>query len=135
MARAGGSPRSHDSVDSFFADLASRGTEPLLHNASGSIRFELADGARTDRVLVEVDRGAVKVSRRAGRPSAVVRADRPLFEGMVEGRVNAIASVLRGLLVIEGDLGIVMSFIRLFPGPPASVRSFLRRQRALGAAQ
>jgi putative sterol carrier protein len=37
---------------------------------------------------------------------------------MVEGKVNAMAAVLRGEVSLEGDLGLVISFQRLFPGPP-----------------
>lgn len=126
--------KGRDATDVFFAELATRGSEPLMHDESGTVRFELAEGAKTERYLVEVDKGTLKVSQRLDRPDAVVRVDRSLFNGMAEGRVNAMASVLRGLVTIEGDLGIVASFIRLFPGPPASLKSYLRRRRAVGAA-
>jgi hypothetical protein len=39
---------------------------------------------------------------------------------MVIGKANAMAATLRGVIVPEGDLGLVISFQRLFPGPPAS---------------
>jgi hypothetical protein len=34
--------------------------------------------------------------------------------------VNAMAAALRGALVPQGDLALVISFQRLFPGPAAS---------------
>ena len=39
---------------------------------------------------------------------------------MVE-RERRRTELLRGVLLAEGDLGLVMSFQRLFPGPPKSV--------------
>jgi putative sterol carrier protein len=58
------------------------------------------------------------VSRKKGPADVVVRAETSLFEDIAAGRVNAMAAVLRGLIVPEGDLGLVMTFQRLFPGPP-----------------
>jgi hypothetical protein len=40
----------------------------------------------------------------------------------VTGRMNAMAATLRGVLDPEGDLGLVLLFQRLFPGPPGSRR-------------
>lgn len=135
MARAAADrPRPHDPIDHFFAGLAARGTEPLLHAANGSVRFDLADGERTARYLVEVDRGTVRVSRRADRPDAVVRASRALFGALVAGRANAMASLLRGLLVIEGDLGLATTVARVFPGPPEAEAAYAERRRRAGTA-
>lgn len=41
-----------DANAEFFQGLGSRGHEPLLEKATGTIRFDLADGTRTDRWLV-----------------------------------------------------------------------------------
>ena len=37
--------------------------------------------------------------------------------------MNALAATLRGAVVIQGDLGLLVGFQRLFPGPPAVRRS------------
>ena len=50
-----------------------------------------------------------------------MRADRKVFDAIVSGEMNALAATLRGAVVIEGDLGLLARFQRLFPG--RSVRS------------
>ena len=64
-----------------------------------------------------IDKGDVKVSRRKTAADAVVHADRSLLDDMVQGRVNATASLLRGLVSVDGNLGLIVLFQRLFPGP------------------
>jgi putative sterol carrier protein len=118
-----------DPTAAFFEDFASKGHEPLLHDATGSLRLDLLDGADVDRWHVTVDKGDVKVSRRNVRADAVMRTEKKLFDGMVKGTVNVNAAVLRGVVGIEGDLGLLTSFSRLFPGPPKSLASFLERER------
>jgi putative sterol carrier protein len=109
-----------DATSSFFADLAERGHEPLLASATGTLRFDLVNGRRVEHWFVSIKKGDVKVSQKATRANAMVRMDRELFDRMVIGKANAMAATLRGVIVPEGDLGLVISFQRLFPGPPAS---------------
>ena len=110
-----------DPTATFFEALAKRGHEPLLQSASGTLRIELRNGRRPEYWYVTVSKGDVAVSRANAEADAVVRADKALFDGMVTGRVNAMAAMLRGVLAADGDLGLVISFQRLFPGPPRSV--------------
>jgi len=109
-----------DSVGEFFRGLAERGREPLLQNVSGTLRFELADGERVEHWYLTIKNGDVAVSHKEAEADAVVRTAKVLFEGMTAGRVNAMAAVLRGALVPRGNLALVVSFQRLFPGPAAS---------------
>jgi hypothetical protein len=57
-----------------------------------------------------------------------MQTDRSLFDGMTKGTVNVTPSILRGLVETVGDLGLLTSFARLFPGPPQSRVTFLERQ-------
>jgi putative sterol carrier protein len=118
-----------DPTAAFLEELASKGHEPLLHDATGTLRLDLLGGDDVERWLVTMDKGDVKVSRRNIRADAVMRAEKKLFDGMVKGTVNVNAAVLRGVVGIEGDLGLLTSFSRLFPGPPRSVASFLEREK------
>jgi putative sterol carrier protein len=118
-------------TEKFFAALAQHDREPLLKSRSGTLRFDITNGRQVEHWHLVLTEGNVAVSRRNAAADAVVRVDRDLFDGMVTGRVNAIAATLRGVLVPEGDLGLVILFQRLFPGPPRSSRR--PRARAAGA--
>jgi len=109
-----------DATEKFFEALATRGREPLLRSASGTLRFDLVDGGAVEHWRVAIKKGDVSVSQEKAKADAVVRVDRDLFDRIVTGRENAMAATLRGVLVPEGDLGLVMSFQRLFPGPPGA---------------
>jgi putative sterol carrier protein len=110
-----------DPTASLFEALSRRGHESLLQGTSGTLRFELRQGGRLVYWYVAIDRGDVTVSHSRAEADAVVRTDKTLFDGMATGRVNAMAATLRGVIEAEGDLGLIMSFQRLFPGPPKSV--------------
>jgi putative sterol carrier protein len=109
-------------AEKFFQELAHAGPQPLLARVSGSIRIEVVDGDTCERFRVDVQKGVVKVSRRNARADAVIRIQRALCDDIVTGRENAMAAMLRGELVPEGDLRLVMSFSRVFPGPPKGSR-------------
>jgi putative sterol carrier protein len=118
-----------DPTASFLEDLAGAGAEPILAHTSGTIRIDLDDSDETVHWYVVIDQGAVKVSHRAGKADAVVRCQKQLFDGMCRGTVNANAAMLRGVLGVEGDLGLVGNLSRLMPGPPKSRTSYLERQK------
>lgn len=105
-----------DATEQFFDELATRGHEPLLQKASGSVRIELVDGKRVDRRLIEIARGDIAVSRRTARADCVLRMEKALFDGIVTGRVNATAALLRGAMRVEGDVQLIVLLQRLFPG-------------------
>jgi putative sterol carrier protein len=108
-----------DSTAEFFHELDRRGHEPLLEKATGSVRFDLADGRRIDRWLVSLDRGEVTASHKNAAADCVVRTDRRLFDAIARGDVNAMAAYLRGDLTLEGDPELMVLIQRIFPGPPA----------------
>ena len=108
---------SADPTTGFFHALAERGHEPLLTNASGTLRFDVTDGGRVDRWLVSIEDGDVSVSKRNASADAVLRIDRAVFDRLVTGEANAMAALLRGLVEPKGDLGLLMQFQRVFPGP------------------
>jgi putative sterol carrier protein len=111
------SPGANDPTERFFAEVASRGHEPLLRKASGSTRFDIVDGRRTHRWLLTVDQGDVSVTRGNGGATCVVRVDKAVFDRIASGRLNAVAAVLRGDLAVEGDWRLLVRVQRLFPGP------------------
>jgi putative sterol carrier protein len=118
-----------DTTTQFFEELGKRGHEPLLEHATGTIRFELAQGKRTERWLVSVNKGDIAVSHANGEADAVVTADAALFLGLITGEQNAMAALLRGAIGAEGRVQLLAQFQRLLPSPPKS-----RRRRRTAAS-
>ena len=107
-----------DKADEYFKRLRRRAPEPLLRNTSGTIRFDLTDGDAAETWHVTINRGAFAVSRKKADADAVVRCERAVFERLASGELNTMAAALRGLVVPEGDLGLVLSMSRIFRGAP-----------------
>jgi putative sterol carrier protein len=107
-----------DATTEFFHELETRGHEPLLEKAKGTLRFDLANGKQKARWLVAIDKGEIAVSHRNASADCVIRADRKLFDRITTGRENLVAAVLRGAMHVEGDRELIAFFQRLFPAPP-----------------
>jgi putative sterol carrier protein len=69
---------------------------------------------------VAVTKGDIAVSDEDVTADCVVRADRALFDGVVNGETNPMAATLRGALTVEGDVQLLLHFERIFAGPPNS---------------
>jgi SCP-2 sterol transfer family len=113
----------------FLEDLSSRGEIPLLHNMSGSIRIELIRREQNTHWYLAIDRGSVNVSHRNAKADAMIHGSAELFDKLATGRANATASMLRGTLEVEGNLGLISCLERVLPGPPRSRATYLERQK------
>ena len=105
-----------DVTAEFFDDLAQRGHEPLLGNASGTMRFDIADGRETESWFVTIERGDVAVSRSGGAADSTLVVSKALFDRLASGKASAVAEILRGTLTIEGDWRLLVLFRRILPG-------------------
>jgi putative sterol carrier protein len=112
-----------DSIAEFFAELGRRGHEPLLEKTRGSARFDVTDGRRTERWLVSIDKGDLRVSRRNAAADCILRVDRSDLERAVAGKLNMMAAVLRGAVTVGGDPRLLVLLRRLFVKPSARQRS------------
>ena len=106
-----------DATTQFFEELRRRDHEPQLENASGTLRFDIADGKKTDHWLVTIDKGDLTVSRSGGEADCTLSADRAVFDKLASGKGSAVAAVLRGTLYVEGDWRLLVLFRRFLPGP------------------
>src|SRR5262245_2332461 len=111
-----------DPTRQFFEELAQRDHEPLLENTSGTMRFDITNGKKTDHWFVTIDKGDVTVSHRSGDADASIVASKALFDTLASGNVSPVAAALRGTLAIEGDWGLLVLFRRLLPGPSTAKR-------------
>ncbi|SCF08314.1 SCP2 sterol-binding domain-containing protein [Micromonospora mirobrigensis] len=109
-----------DATTRFFEDLDRRGYEPLLAKTSGTLRFDLHEGAQTTHWMLQIDRGRLEVTQEDREADTVVGSDPRLFGDLVTGDENAIAALLRGDMTVSGDLRLVLQVERLFPGPADS---------------
>ena len=109
-----------DPTGEFFAELGSRGHEPMLRKARGTLRFDLVNGTKA-QWTVTLKKGDVSVSRSTAKADCVVTTDRPLFNAIVRGERNAFAAILRGEIHVEGDVELLVLFQRVFAGPAESI--------------
>ena len=107
-----------DQAGTFFEGLAKRGHEPALRRASGTVAIELANGRARRRWLIDIAKGDVTVSRKAGAADVTLRTNEDVFRSLVAGKTGAMAAVLRGAVTVEGDPRLLLLFRRLLPAPP-----------------
>jgi hypothetical protein len=119
-ARAGSLTMTADPISQFFADLAAPGHLATFEGHSATLRFDVHDGAQVHHWYVAVSNGDVAVTRQNKAADAVIHVERPPFEAIVTGRMNAQAALLRGVLTCEGSIAALMMFQRCLPGPPGS---------------
>src|SRR5215469_6463654 len=70
---------------------------------SGSLRFDLEDGKRSESWRVTLARGEVSSARSNASADCVVHTDKETLGAIIQGRANAMAAVLRGALRAEGE--------------------------------
>lgn len=112
-----------EAITRFFESLEQRGYDPRLGGAVGTARFDVTDGDQINHWLISIDRGKLQVSRGDGAEEAVdavLTCDSAVFDRMVRGELNGVAALLRGVVVVRGDLQLMISIGRLLPGPPGT---------------
>ncbi|MEW2589312.1 SCP2 sterol-binding domain-containing protein [Micromonospora aurantiaca] len=90
----------------------------LPETTSGTIRLDLRDDGCTEHWYLTIDRQDVRVDRLAEEADLVVGANREVFDRIAAGRLHPAAALLRNDLAVQGELKLLMTLRRLFPGPP-----------------
>ncbi|MEU4368079.1 SCP2 sterol-binding domain-containing protein [Micromonospora chersina] len=104
-----------------YLDREVAGRHPdLPETTAGTLRLDLRDGPRTEHWHLIIDHQEVRVARLADEADLVVRADREVFDRIVAGRLQPAAALLRNDLTAQGDLRLLLSLRRIFPGPPGA---------------
>ncbi|WP_433318002.1 SCP2 sterol-binding domain-containing protein [Micromonospora chersina] len=102
-----------------YLDREVAGRHPdLPETTAGTMRLDLRDGARTEHWYLTIDHQEVRVARLADEADLVVRADREVFDRIAAGRLHPAAALLRNDLTAQGNLRLLLSLRRIFPGPP-----------------
>jgi hypothetical protein len=107
-----------DAVAQLFDRTGRLGRVDMLADVTGSLRFDIAeDDQVVDQWTMLVDDGRITVEHRGGDTDCVVSLDRSLMARMATGQSNAMAALLRGDMMVTGDVQLLVLMERLLPGP------------------
>jgi putative sterol carrier protein len=104
-----------EATTKFFAGLESDERQQLVASMNGTLRVELTNGETIERWLVAAEKGNLHVSHGNAKADCTMRVSEDLFERLVRGEDNPMASFLRGAVTLEGDSELAILFQRLFP--------------------
>jgi putative sterol carrier protein len=104
-----------EATTKFFAGLESDNDRPLIANMNGTLRVELTNGGTVERWLVAAEKGHLHVTHGNAKADCTMRVSEDVFERLVRGEDNPMASFLRGAVTLEGDSELAILFQRLFP--------------------
>jgi putative sterol carrier protein len=114
----------------FFTALEAQPALP--GRQTGVLRIDLADGERTEHWYLDIRKSDVRASHKGATPDCTVSTDLATFEAIVDGRMNAMAAVLRGAIQIEGRFPLIIALQAFMAGPKEAVKrptaGYARRQ-------
>ncbi|GAA1768591.1 SCP2 sterol-binding domain-containing protein [Luedemannella helvata] len=90
-----------DVIMEYLNELERSDDVPILRRASGTMRFDIEGENAIQRWLVTMNRGQISVKRSNAPANCVVRGDRAIIEKMINGELNPLAGMLRGLVQVE----------------------------------
>lgn len=112
-----------DVIQTFFEQLSTRGYEPLLHEVSGTYRFDIK-GKESWGVVVRD--GVLTVTRELPQADCVFTCDQDLFTRIIEGKQNPTTALMQGKLKVSGNINLVQMFQRLFRIRPETAAMSMR---------
>jgi len=108
-----------DVILDFFESV--HGSHPEVPDTiTGSLRFDLENGKRSECWRVTLNKGVVSSARSNASADCVVHTDKATLAAIIEGRANAMAALLRGAVRVEGQALLMAYFRRLFTEPAAA---------------
>src|SRR5262245_35826530 len=93
-----------ENTDVYFQQLATGGYQPLLHQVTGTMRFDIAQGDGSQQAWrVAIDHGKVDVRRDSGDADCVIAGPEDEFECILDGRDSFAAAFIRGAITVTGE--------------------------------
>ena len=86
------------------------------------MRFDIANGKKTETWFVTIDKGDLSVSRSGGAADSTLVASKALFDRLASGKASAVAEVLRGTLRSRATGGCSSSSVESSAHRPLSRR-------------
>jgi putative sterol carrier protein len=122
-----------DAITTFLDELGGS-PQPLLSHVAGTIRLDIDNGGGTRHWLLDIREGAVDVSDAgaATEADASMHTHRSVFERLITGEANAVASTLRGQLSMDGNITLLVAFQRVMPGPPVAAAAGMSKTSKKG---
>jgi hypothetical protein len=112
-----------ESTESYFDRLATHGYQPLLHRASGTMRFDIDRGPEGHQQWqLTIRQGEVDVRRGYGDvddADCVIAGPEAEFHSIFDGRDSFAAAFVRGAIRVDGDHTFAQNLRRL--SPPAQI--------------
>ncbi|MCI4065170.1 SCP2 sterol-binding domain-containing protein [Micromonospora sp. R77] len=88
----------------------------LPETTCGTVRLDIIEDGQTEHWYLTLDRQHVEVDRSAEHADLVVRADRAVFDRLATGEDHIGSALLRNDVTVQGDIRLLMSLRRIFPG-------------------
>ncbi|WFE30158.1 SCP2 sterol-binding domain-containing protein [Solwaraspora sp. WMMD791] len=131
QANRSGSASAMPATAEFFDRVSRKENAALLRQVTGTVRFDLARDEQVDYWFVTLDNGVASLTRERRDAECVLRTDGVIFEAMARGEINPMAAMLRGQILVLGDLRLLILIERMMPGPPGAhdPRAYARRER------
>lgn len=92
----------------------------LPETTSGTVRLDISEDGQTEHWYLTLDRQNVEVTRSVENADLVVRADRAVFDRLAAGESHIGSALLRNEVTVQGNLKLLMSLRRIFPGPASA---------------
>ncbi len=107
-----------DATIQLFDRIRRMGRVDALADVTGSLRFDVDQGGgQTVQWTVAVHSGHITVEQHGGDADCVVQLGADLLGQMASGRANAMTALLRGDMMVSGDVQLLVLLERLLPGP------------------
>jgi hypothetical protein len=106
-----------DPTARLFERISRLGRVDALADVDGRLRFDVHVADRVEQKAIIVHHGQISVAHELDDPDCVVDVDKELLDRMAAGQSNAMTALLRGEMMVSGDVKLLVLLERLLPGP------------------